>query len=317
MTSPLLIGLSAVLVASDGQLPRVLVVRRDDETAALPFGAFDPDQHRTFDLSLRGWVREQTGFEFGYVEQLYTFGDKDRDTPAATLQDAPADARVISIGYLALTPAANPPDAGFEASWQDIYRYFPWEDHRGGRPAIIDDEILPRLTTWAVGNTRRMERVEITFAPGQNRWMEERVLDRYELLYEAGLVTECARDIGLPQPDVKLGQAMASDHRRILATAISRLRGKLKYRPIIFELMPDRFTLSALQKTAEGLLGLNLHTQNFRRALDKTSFVKGTGTVETGTGGRPAEVFTYDRDYIRGIAASGIATPRDKASDPS
>jgi hypothetical protein len=68
---------------------------------------------------------------------------------------------------------------------------------------------------------------------------------------------------------------MASDHRRILATAISRLRGKIKYRPVVFELMPERFTLSALQRTVEGILGLGLHTQNFRRALDKTGLVTG------------------------------------------
>ncbi|WP_291077168.1 NAD regulator [Hyphomonas sp.] len=311
--SPLLIGLSAVMVAVETDSPLVLVTRRETGEDALPFGVFDPDRHRTFDLSLRGWVREQTGFELGYVEQLYTFGDKDRETPEATLAGAAPNARVISVGYLALTPDARPAGDSFEARWQSWYRYFPWEDHRNGRPDIIDSQIAPRLMTWAAGNERRMERARAAFALDGIRWIEERVLDRYELLYEAGLVIECARDAGLPKPDVRLGEPMASDHRRILATAISRLRGKLKYRPVVFELMPDRFTLSALQRVVEGILGLSLHTQNFRRALDKTGFVVGTGAMETSTGGRPAELYSYNRDSMFGSATTGLSAPRRSA----
>ncbi|MCA8901749.1 MAG: NAD regulator [Hyphomonas sp.] len=311
-TTPLLIGLSAVMVAVDGDAPLVLVTRRGSEDA-LPFGPFNPGEHRTFDLSLRGWVREQTGFELGYVEQLYTFGDKDRETPEATLAGAPRNARVISVGYLALTPEARPAGAGFEARWQGWYRYFPWEDHRHGRPAMIDEEIAPRLLTWAAGKELCLERARVAFGLDGMRWAEERVLDRYELLYEAGLVAECARDAGLPEPDIRLGETMASDHRRILATAISRLRGKVKYRPVVFELMPDRFTLTALQRTMEAILGLGLHTQNFRRALEKARLVEGTGAMETGTGGRPAELYRFHRDPSAATAAAGLSTPRRSA----
>ena len=188
-----------------------------------------------------------------------------------------------------------------------------WEDHRSGRPAIIDAHIAPRLMTWAAGNERRLERARAAFALDGIRWIEERVLDRYELLYEAGLVIECARDAGLPEPDVRLGEPMASDHRRILATAISRLRGKIKYRPVVFELMPDRFTLSSLQRAVEGILGLSLHTQNFRRALDKTGFVIGTGAMETSTGGRPAELYSYNRDSAFDASTTGLSAPRKTA----
>jgi hypothetical protein len=312
-SSPLLIGLSAVMVAVETDAPRVLVTQRETGEYALPFGVFDPDRHRTFDLSLRGWVREQTGFELGYVEQLYTFGDKDRETPEATLSGAAPNARVISVGYLALTPEARPAGDSFEARWQSWYRYFPWEDHRNGRPALIDAHIAPRLMTWAAGNERRLERARAAFALDGIRWIEERVLDRYELLYEAGLVIECARDAGLPEPDVRLGEPMASDHRRILATAISRLRGKIKYRPVVFELMPERFTLSSLQRAVEGILGLSLHTQNFRRALDKAGFVVGTGAMETSTGGRPAELYSYNRDSAFDAATTGLSAPRKTA----
>lgn len=200
--------------------------------------------------------------------------------------------------------------AKFEALWRSWYHYFPWEDHRSGRPALIDAEIAPRLRTWAAGNDGRLQRARTAFGLDGGRWAEERVLERYELLYEAGLVAECTRDAGLPDSGLKLGGAMASDHRRILATGLARLRGKIKYRPVVFELMPDRFTLSELQRAVEGILGLTLHTQNFRRALEKTGLVEGTGQMEPSTGGRPAELFTYRRGLAGGISAPGLPTPK-------
>ena len=159
----LIIGLSVVIVAFDGEKPRVLATKRDGDLSALPFGAFDPVQHRTFELALRGWVKEQTGFQLGYVEQLYTFGDRDRESPDATLLDAPRDARVVSVGYLALTPEAERLPAAFEAKWRGWYRHFPWEDHRNGMPAILKDLIAPKLATWAAGNPGRMSRAESAF----------------------------------------------------------------------------------------------------------------------------------------------------------
>ncbi len=308
MTAPLLIGLSAVIVAVDEEKPRVLAAKRDG-LAALPFGAFDPESDRTFELALRRWVREQTGFDIGYVEQLYTFGDRDRETPGATLADAPSDARVVSVGYLALTPVAEEIEAVFGARWRGWYRHFPWEDHRGGRPRLIEAEIAPRLKTWAAGSDARIDRARLSFGLDGCEWVEERALDRYELLYEAGLVQECVRDAGLPSLDFELGDAMASDHRRILATAIARLRGKIKYRPVVFELMGERFTLSALQRVVEAVLGLCLHKQNFRRALDRTGLVEGTGELEPGTGGRPAELYRFRREVLRQKMALGVATP--------
>ncbi len=309
MSLPLIIGLSAVIVAAETDRPRVLATRRTDGLSELPFGAFDPEGHRTFELGLRGWVREQTGFELGYVEQLYTFGDRGRETPDARLSNGPGQARVISVSYLALTPEAAEIDTSFSADWRGWYAFFPWEDHRNGRPPLINEGILPQLKSWAAGHADRLDRARLAFGCDGHGWIEERVLERYELLYEAGLVAECARDSGLPSERPHFGEPMASDHRRILATAISRLRGKLKYRPVLFELMPERFTLSALQRTCEGLLGLTLHKQNFRRALDKTGLVEGTGAMETSTGGRPAELYRFRRELLRRRIVTGIATP--------
>ncbi|MEM1391620.1 MAG: NAD regulator [Pseudomonadota bacterium] len=305
----LIIGLSVVIVAYDGRKPRILATRREGDLAALPFGTFDPVGHRTFELALRGWVKEQTGFQLGYVEQLYTFGDRDRESPEATVKDAPDNARIVSVGYLALTPEAERLPDAFEAQWRGWYSYFPWEDHRAGRPALLDDVIQPRLMSWADEREDRRLRARTAFGLDGHEWNDEAVLERYELLYEAGLVEECVRDLGVPEPDLRLGEPMSSDHRRILATAIARLRAKIRYRPVVFELMPDQFTLTDLQNTVEAILGQSLHKQNFRRALERTKLVEGTGHMQAGTGGRPAEFYRFKRETARRGGGTGLSAP--------
>jgi hypothetical protein len=103
---------------------------------------------------------------------------------------------------------------------------------------------------------------------------------------------------------------MASDHRRILATGLARMRGKLKYRPVVFELMQGAFTLSALQKTVEAIAGVSLHKQNFRRMVERTGLVEGLGQFDEETGGRPAELFRFRREILTAAPASGLSLPR-------
>lgn len=316
MTTPIAVGLSAVIVAATGEAPYALATRHADGTIGLPHGRFDPQGHRTFELGLRDWVRAQTGFEPGYVEQLYTFGDRGRELPQADLSDAPSDARLISVGYLGLTPERTDISA-FDAVWRDWYRFFPWENHRKERPAIIDAVLAPALAAWAYDSGKdagnRLLRSQIAFGLDGRPWIEERTLERYELLYEAGLALEATRDRGRKTsklPAAALGEPMISDHRRILATAIGRLRGKIKYRPVVFELMPDKFTLLDLQKVVEALLGLPLHKQNFRRSLDRSGLVVGLGSFTQATGGRPAELFRFRREALREGHVSGVQTPR-------
>lgn len=316
MTTPIAVGLSAVIVAATGKAPFALETRDADGATGLPHGRFDPKGHRTFELGLRAWVRAQTGFEPGYVEQLYTFGDLGRELPQAQLGDAPPDARLISVGYLGLTPEQTDISA-FDAVWRDWYDHFPWEDHRKGRPAIIDETLAPALSQWSESSgkdaARRRLRVQIAFGLDGQPWIEERTLERYELIYEAGLAPEAARDGRRRAPSLPpaaLGEPMISDHRRILATAIGRLRGKIKYRPVVFELMPERFTLFELQQVVESLLGLPLHKQNFRRSLDRSGLVVGLGLFSQATGGRPAELFRFRREALAEGHATGVQTPR-------
>ena len=140
-------------------------------------------------------------------------------------------------------------------------------------------------------------------------WDEEKVLERYELLYEAGLVRKSSarrtrQDAGAGR--APLGTGMIFDHRRILATAIARLRGKMKYRPVVFELMPPSFTLLELQRTVEAMSGIRLHKQNFRRLVEDQGLVEGTGKFSTQARGRPAELFRFRREVLRERPAPGV-----------
>ena len=246
------IGLNAAIVAVNADEPMALIVRDESEGAVdgLPFGPFSPVQHRTLEGGLRTWVAEQTGLELGYVEQLYTFGDRGRHAEVA--DESP---HIVSIGYLALSETSQFQELQ-RGAWRSWYHYFPWEDWRRGRPEILQKEIEPRLREWAqrpptrsapVRPVTREDRARMCFGIDGGTWDEEKVLDRYELLYEAGLVDEARRDgreaavTWAPRP--RLGAQMRFDHRRILATAIGRVRAKIKYRPVIFELMSDEFTL--------------------------------------------------------------------------
>lgn len=311
------IGLDAVIVAVTDEVPLILTVTPTETGGAgetgLPSGPFDPGGHRTLELGLRTWVDEQTGLSLGYVEQLYTFGDRYRDP-----RELSGGPRIISIGYLALvrevTPRGHP-----AAGWRSWYEFFPWEDWRNGRPAVIDSAIRPALQKWVYDSPDagihavRSDRVSICFGVEDAVWDPERVLERYELLYEANLIAE-ARPGRNTDKDMEgapmLGLPLALDHRRILATAFSRLRGKLKYRPVVFELLPGKFTLLRLQQVVEALSGIRLHKQNFRRLVLNTGLVEPTSEQQSETGGRPAKLFRFRREVLRERPAPGVGLPR-------
>jgi hypothetical protein len=324
------LGLNAVIVAVTREAPRILTIRHDANAPeapgekgdlpwedALPSGLLHPDRDRTLELGLRRWVRDQTGLELGYVEQLYTFGDRDRNP-----EEREMGQRVLSIAYLALVREARPSGTR-GATWRDWYSFFPWEDWREGRPDVFLKVIRPAVEVWirsapdAAHRRERRERSEIYFGLGGAPWDFERVLDRYELIYEMGLAAEAERDRSAGQPGSsttarrlpQLGESMALDHRRILATALSRIRGKLKYRPVVFELLPTSFTLLQLQRVVEALVGVRLHKQNLRRLVESARLVEHTGRYETRTGGRPAELFRFRREVLRERPAPGVGLP--------
>ena len=159
LISNVAIALNAVIAVVDGDHPEVLCVRAplegEKRDLALPYGPFDPERHRTFEIGMREWVERQTQVTLGYVEQLYTFGDKGREAPAAALAGGKGE-RVVSVGYLALAP--SPAELlTVDALWADWYSFFPWEDWRGGPTWTA------RLCNWGLAAPFLGHR-------GPNRW---------------------------------------------------------------------------------------------------------------------------------------------------
>ncbi len=173
---------------------------------ALPGGFVDMGESLE-DAALRE-LKEETGVQNVFIEQLFTFGTPDRDPRG----------RVISVAYYALTNLAeHPVRASSDADNADWF--------------AID---------------------------------------------------------AVPQ--------LAFDHRQILDTAIERLRGKVRYQPIGFELLPEQFTLSQLQQLYETVLGVpSLNKRNFRSRIIKMGVLKEVGRQE-GVAHRPATLYAFDKE---------------------
>lgn len=296
----LTVELTAAVIAVQHDQP-VVLVKRDAESAGrvldlLPSTRFRPAVHATLEEAIRQRVEEDTGLALGFVEQLSS------DWPRffASHQNSGSQG-TLSIGHLALSRAETTEIAG-DADWTGIYTYFPWEDWRAGRPAVLVDTIQPALASWIAeapstatdDAASRRERVAIAFGLDGGRWDDERVLDRLDILVESGL------------QDCTVDRHLRRDHRRTLAAALGRLRAKIRYRPVVFELLPPDFTLFELQKSVEAILGPHLHKQNFRRLVEGTGLVEPTGDVRTHTGGRPAKLFRFRRDVLLERPAPGV-----------
>src|ERR1700747_3552036 len=107
------IRLSAAIITATVDEPRVLTVRIGDEPIdALPSGPLEVE-HRTLEVGLRAWVERQTSQKLGYVEQLYTFGDRNRVETGETFRG-----RALTVAYLALVREARP-RGDAQAVWRD------------------------------------------------------------------------------------------------------------------------------------------------------------------------------------------------------
>src|SRR5262249_9788051 len=116
------IGLTAAIVAVDADEPMTLTAGDGVALTGLPSAPFDPLAHHTSEIGLRSWVRAQTGLAVGYVEQLYTFGDRGRHA-----EQGDRGPHVVSVGYLALTrmPDSAAVLRASRAGFTPWYRFFP------------------------------------------------------------------------------------------------------------------------------------------------------------------------------------------------
>jgi 8-oxo-dGTP diphosphatase len=203
-----------IFTLRDGDL-QVLLVRRKrapyEGMWAVPGGFVDLGE--ALEAAAQRKLAEETGLSDVYLEQLYTFGEPQRDS-----RD-----RVITVAYFAVVPAT------------DVV------------PRAADDESV--------------------------RWWS---------IYE------------LPP--------LAFDHADILSYALTRLRYKLEYTAVGFELLPDRFTLTELQTAYEIVLGEPLDKRNFRRKILSAGVIEPAGGYRSGEG-RPAKLYHYRDDAVAEVKA--------------
>ncbi len=100
--------------------------------------------------------------------------------------------------------------------------------------------------------------------------------------------------------------ALAFDHATILTMAIERLRGKIRWQPVGFELLPNKFTLGQLQSLYEAILGRNLDKRNFRKKLIALDFLVALDETTTAASRRPAQLFRFDRRKYDKLTRQGF-----------
>jgi len=203
------LAVDCVVFGLDEASLQVLLIQRNIEPFigkwALPGGFVRIDE--TVDDAARRELREETGLDHVFLEQLYTIGDLGRD---------PRD-RVVTVAYYALVkPAAHQVKAATDARNVDWYK--------------IDE--LPNL---------------------------------------------------------------AFDHAAILERARERLKGKVRYQPIGFELLPHKFTLRQLQQLYETILGRELDKRNFRKKILGMGLLEELDEVEAGVRHRAARLYQFDK----------------------
>lgn len=208
-----------ITFATDGPALRVLLIERAEApfegALALPGGFVRIAE--TVDDAARRELREETGLENVFLEQLYTFGALDRDPRG----------RVVSVAYYALVNLAD-------------HRVRSGTDARDARWVAVQD----------------------------------------------------ARDL-------------AFDHDRILAAALERLRGKVRYQPIGFEMLPERFKLSQLQALYEAILGRELDKRNFRKRILAMGLLAQAGE-ERGVPHRAARLYRFEHRRYESLRRRGF-----------
>lgn len=202
-----------IFTLHNGRLHVLLVQRKHWPYAdhwAIPGGFVNMDE--SLETAARRELAEETGVQDLYIEQLYTFGDPERDPRI----------RVISVAYFALVRSEEQ-TLQVSAESNDV-RWFP-----------VDE---------------------------------------------------------LPQP-------LAFDHERIMRYALDRLRSKLEYTTLAFQLLPTEFTLPKLKRIYEEILGEKLDKANFYRKLRDSDLLEDTGKFREGRG-RPAKLYRFRDSRVEG-----------------
>jgi ADP-ribose pyrophosphatase len=236
---------------------KILLIKRGDHPFlgqwALPGGFINMDE--SLDAAALHELKTETSVENVYLEQLYAWGEPDRDPRT----------RVISSSYIALVDSAQlkvkAGDDAVDAGWFTVKRSLI-EEHKMITPGgyILQQTYSIQLFSVQATLSAKLKLIKAT----------------------EGKVTQYKREI-IESPGI------AFDHAMILDYAIERLRNKAEYTDIVFNLMPEYFTLTELQQVYEVILDKELLKANFRRKI--LDMVIETDRWTSDEGHRPAQLF--------------------------
>lgn len=246
---------------------KILMVKRGDHPYigqwALPGGFVNIDESIR-DAALRE-LKEEVNIDDIYMEQLYTWGDVNRDPRT----------RVISCSYMSLADSSKldikAGDDAADAGWFTV-KYNTVEEKKTAakKGYRIQDLISLKL----IGNNTKLSATVKTVKDVE------------------GSVKGCSRE-------VVSSSGIAFDHAKIIQYAIERLRNKIEYTDIAFNLMPEYFTLTELQQVYEVILGRELLKANFRRKI--SGMVIETDRITKDVGHRPSKLYKFNPNWVESL----------------
>lgn len=228
---------------TDKKKMSILLVKRDNypfkDKWCLPGGFVQINED--LDEAPKRILKQETNIEDIYLEQLYTFGNVNRDPRM----------RIISTAYIALIDKSRLENKiSDKSSWFDI----------------VSIEEKNNVVEMVLIN----EKETISFSI--KKVLREKTTDRYSF-------------------EIVENDSLAFDHPLVILSGVERLRNKLEYTDIVFNMMPELFTLGELQKVYEVILGKKLLAPAFRRII--ANKVEKTSKMKTGEGHRPSYLFRY------------------------
>jgi len=243
---------------------KILMVKRGNHPFmgywALPGGFVDMDE--SLDKAALRELKEETNIDNIYMEQLYTWGDVDRDPRT----------RTIGCSYMSLADSSKldikAGDDAEDAAWFRV-RSSVIEQKKAliGKEYVVQDQV--RLVLWN-------DSEELTATIRVDKTFDGNVVRVSRELIES--------------------EGIAFDHGKIIEYAVERLRNKIEYTDIAFSLMPECFTLTELQQVYEVILGKELLKANFRRKI--SDMVVETDEYTKDAGHRPSKLFKYNPNWV-------------------
>lgn len=245
---------------------KILLIKRKDHPYigqwALPGGFVN--KYESLDEAAYRELREETNIDNVYMEQLGTFGDRDD-------KGQPRDPRmwVISAAYMALVPNKNlNPIAGDDA--EDV----AWFTVKKGEEILTDDGVIVNLV---------LENKE------KNAIINYKIREKHS--YRG--VTKVKKPYY--ELDESSSDSIAFDHYKMIDMALDRLRNKIEYTSVAFNLVNEYFTMAEIQSIFELILNKKFHRMEFTRKV--RDMVIETDMVNNEKGYRPAKYYKYNKDW--------------------